>query len=311
MKRSPLTIVVALLLMVIFGLTLFVFQVRQSEVAVITLFDKMESGAVRTNPGPHLQWPWPIERVYKLDQRVHSLEDKLEQVTLPDQNVIMLLTYVGWRISDPAQFFPKFENGSIFRAEDQLQGIVRSAKLEVASKHNFSDFLSADQSQIKFAQIENDILESARQKTAVGNYGIEIKFVQIKSIELPSAVSQAVFDRMKAERSTLVNAIQANANQRSIEIRSEADSAASKLLAEADAQAMKIRGEGEKAKIQSLQIMAQKPDFAKFLMDLDMLEELSKDKTTWIFDHNSSGLELLQAAKPPGAGTNAAVPGHN
>ena len=159
MKRSPLTIIVALLLMAIFGLMLFVFQVRQSEVAVITLFDKMESDAVRTNPGPHLQWPWPIEQVYKLDQRVHSLdleaEDKLEPVTLPDQNIIMLLTYVGWRISDPAKFFPKFENGSILVAETNLQGIVRSAKLEVAGRHNFSDFLSADQSQMKFTQIEN------------------------------------------------------------------------------------------------------------------------------------------------------------
>ena len=45
-------------------------------------------------------------------------------------------------------------------------------------------------------------------------------------------------------------------------------------------------------------------------MDLDMLEELSKDKTTWILDHNTTGLELLQAAKPPGA-TNAAAPAHN
>jgi membrane protease subunit HflC len=312
MKRSPLTIVVALLLVAIFGLMLFVFQVRQSEVAVVTLFDKMASDGVRTNPGPHLQWPWPIERVYKLDQRVHSLEeDKLEQVTLPDQNNIMLLTYTGWRIADPAKFFPKFENGSIPAAESQLGGIVRSAKLEVAARHNFSDFLSADPSQIKFTNIENEILESARQKAAAGNYGVEIKFVQIKSIELPAAVSQAVFDRMKAERSKLVNVIQANAQQRNIEIRSEADSEASKLLAEADAEAQKIRGQGEQAMVQSLQIMDQNPPFAKFLMDLHMMEELSKDKTTWILDSHTTGLELLQGAKPPEAATNAPGPARN
>ena len=57
----------------------------------------------------------------------------------------MLLTYVGWRISDPAKFFPKFANGSITAAETNLQGIIRSAKLDAASKHKFSDFLSADQ----------------------------------------------------------------------------------------------------------------------------------------------------------------------
>jgi membrane protease subunit HflC len=311
MKRSPLTIVVALLLIAIFGLMLFVFQVRKSEVAVVTLFDRMESDGVQTNPGPHLQWPWPIERVYKLDQRVHSLEDKLEPITLPDQNIIMLLTYVGWRISDPAQFFPKFENGSIPAAESQLEGIVRSAKLEVAGQHSFSDFLSADPGQIKFTQIETEIRDKARQKVADGKYGIEIEFVQIKNIELPSGVSQAVFDRMKAERNKLVTAIQANAQERSIEIRSEADSEASKLLAQADARSKEIRGEGQFAMVQSLQVMGQKPDFAKFLMNLDLMEELSKDKTTWILDPNTTGLELLQAAKPPAGGANAAAPAHN
>jgi len=305
MKRSPLTIVVALLLIAVFGLMLFVFQVRQSEVPVVTLFNRMEADCVRTNPGPHLQWPWPIERVYKLDQRVHSLEDKLEPVTLPDQNILMLVTYVGWRISDAASFFPKFENGSVTAAETNLEGIVRSAKLEVAGRHNFSDFLSADQNQMKFTQIENEILESVRQKVAAGNYGIEIKFVQIKNIELPSAVSQTVFDRMKAERAKLVSAITADAQQRSSDIRSEADSEASKLLAEADAQSLKIRGQGLEAIIQSLQVMNQNPDFAKFLMDLDLMKDLSKAKTTWIFDPGTRGLELLQAPKPPAGATNA------
>jgi regulator of protease activity HflC (stomatin/prohibitin superfamily) len=105
---------------------------------------------------------------------------------------------------------------------------------------------------------------------------------------------------MKAERSKLVTAISSSATEQSIKIKSEADKEASKLLADADAKAKEIRGEGQQAMVQSLQVMAQRPEFAKFLMDLDMMEELSKDKTTWILDHNTTGLELLQSAKPPG-----------
>ena len=41
MKRSPLTLAVAFVLIVIFGLLLFVYQVRKSEVAVVTLFGKI------------------------------------------------------------------------------------------------------------------------------------------------------------------------------------------------------------------------------------------------------------------------------
>jgi membrane protease subunit HflC len=314
MKRSPLTIVIALLLIAIFGLMLFVFQVRQSEVAVVTLFDKMESGSVRTNPGPHLKLPWPIERVYTLDQRVHTLDteaaDKLEQITLPDQSIVLLLTYVGWRISDPARFFQNFENGSMIQAETNLQGIIRSAKLEVAGSHNFSDFLSADPNQIKLTQIEKEMLDKARQKVAAGNYGIEIKFVQIKSIELPANVSETVFNRMKAERNKLADAIKADADRQSMAKRAEADSEATAILGEADAKVKEIRGEGEQAMIQSLQVMGQNPELAKFLMNLSMMGDVGKDKTTWILNHNTTGLELLQA-KPSQAATNTPAPTHD
>ena len=157
---------------------------------------------------------------------------------------------------------------------------------------------------MKFTQIENEILDSARQKVAQGNYGIEIKFVQIKSLELPNPVSQAVFDRMKAERAKLVSVITSDAQALSIEIRSKADSQASTLLAEADAQAKEIRGQGQLATVQSLQIISQNPGLAKFLMDLQLLDDLGKDKTTWIFDPGDRGFEVLQGLKPPAA-TNA------
>ena len=40
MKKNLLTVVIAAVLVVIFALLLFVFQVRQSEVAVVTTFGK-------------------------------------------------------------------------------------------------------------------------------------------------------------------------------------------------------------------------------------------------------------------------------
>jgi membrane protease subunit HflC len=217
---------------------------------------------------------------------------------------------VGWRISDPARFFQNFENGSMIQAETNLQGIIRSAKLEVAGSHNFSDFLSADPNQIKLTQIEKEMLDKARQKVAAGNYGIEIKFVQIKSIELPANVSETVFNRMKAERNKLADAIKADADRQSMAKRAEADSEATAILGEADAKVKEIRGEGEQAMIQSLQVMGQNPELAKFLMNLSMMGDVGKDKTTWILNHNTTGLELLQA-KPSQAATNTPAPTHD
>jgi membrane protease subunit HflC len=164
---------------------------------------------------------------------------------------------------------------------------------------------------MKLTQIENEMLTNARARLSASDNGIEIRFVQIKSIELPDSVSQVVFDRMKAERAKLVASISSSANEQSIRIRSDALNQASKLLSEADALAKDIRGEGQLAMVQSLKVMDQNPPLAKYLMDVDMLEELSKNQTTWIFDHNTTGLELLQAAKPPAPATNAPAPAHN
>ena len=70
MKRNPLIIVVGILLAIIVALLLFVFQVRKSEVAVVTTFGRVTS--TETEPGPYLRFPWPRSNVYKLDQRTQN-----------------------------------------------------------------------------------------------------------------------------------------------------------------------------------------------------------------------------------------------
>ncbi|MGP8200965.1 MAG: SPFH domain-containing protein [Limisphaerales bacterium] len=296
MKRSRLTIAVAFVLIVIFGLLLFVYQVRKSEVAVVTLFGRVDH--VKETPGPGFRLPWPIEKVYKLDQRIQDFEGRFEQVKLPDQNLIFLLVYVGWRIDDPAVFFPKFSNGSVVAAQGVLEDVVRSAKNEVAGQHPFPDFISADEKQMKLTQIEGEILDKVRQRVKDLNYGIGIKFVRIKKIGLPESVTQNVFDRMQAEREYYTAQIRSLGEEESTKIKSAADSAAAKLLSDADAQAYAIRGQGEAQMIKSLQVLQENPELAEFNMQITALAQLLKEKATLVLDQSTSPLNLLQPIQP-------------
>ena len=61
---------IGLLLLLVFGLLLFVFQVRQSEVAVVTTFGNPTRPI--TDPGAYLKWPWPIQKVDLYDNRVQT-----------------------------------------------------------------------------------------------------------------------------------------------------------------------------------------------------------------------------------------------
>ena len=105
MKKNLLTVVVSALLAAIFVLILFVFQVRQSEVAVVTRFGRPVR--TQTEPGAFFRLPPGIESVYKLDQRIQSLEDPFTETLTADNNNLLTTVYVGWRISDAAAFFPK------------------------------------------------------------------------------------------------------------------------------------------------------------------------------------------------------------
>src|SRR5947207_15994188 len=106
MKRTPLTLTIGILLIIIFGLLLFVFQVRKSEVVVVTTFGK-PTRAVR-DPGAHLRWPWGIEMIHRLDQRVQNFEDKLTEGLTRDSFNLLTSVYVGWKITEPTAFYPKF-----------------------------------------------------------------------------------------------------------------------------------------------------------------------------------------------------------
>jgi membrane protease subunit HflC len=295
MKRSPLTLTVALVLIIVFGLLLFTYQVRKSEVAVVTLFGRIVN--TKTDPGLGFRWPWPIERVDKLDQRIQNFEDINEQMRLADQNTLMLEVYVGWHITVPAQFYPKFR-GSVEMAQERLEELVRNAKTEVAGRYVFSDFVSADQKQMKFAQFEKDILTKVQQSVAAQDYGIDVNFVQIKKIALPESVTKNVFDRMTSERQFYISQIDASGEEIATKIKSKADSDAAKILSDADADAFKIRAVGEAEMMHSLSVLQQNTNLAIFNMQNAALAELLKDRTTLILDQSTTPLNLLQPIPP-------------
>ena len=78
------TFAIGAVLVVIFALLLFVFQVRQSEVAVVTTFGKPVRASL-DEPGAYFKWPWPIQKVYKFDQRIQNFEDKFSETYTVDK----------------------------------------------------------------------------------------------------------------------------------------------------------------------------------------------------------------------------------
>ena len=250
MNRNFLTVVIGAVLILIFALLLFVFQVRKSEVAVVTTFGRPVANL--TDPGAYFKWPWPVQNVYKFDQRVQNFEDKFSQTYTKDNFTILTSVYVGWKINDASAFFRQIPGASLPAAQQLLENIVRNAKNERIGKHALSEFVNTDPQEVKFEAIEQEIEAAVKNQLSTNNYGIEIEFLGFKKLGLPDAVVQTVFQRMQAERQKYVSKYQFDGEAKAAEIKSSADLSAAETVNNAVAVATRIRAEGEAEAAQTL-----------------------------------------------------------
>jgi membrane protease subunit HflC len=290
-KRNIITVIVGAALVVIFALLLFTFQVRQSEVALVTTFGKPSTSPI-TQPGLYFKLPWPIQRVYRFDNRIQNFEDKFSQTYTHDNNNLILTVYTGWKISDASVFYPKFL-GSVPAAENKLEQMLRNAQTSVAGSHNLSDFVNSDPKQLKFDEMEKEIQDMVQAELSKNNYGIELEFVGFKKIEMPESVTQSVFERMKGERQVLISQQVNEGAREAAMIKSAADRQAAETIANASAVAIHIQGEGEAAAAQVLPVFQQNPELANYLLRLDALQQALNQQTTLIFDERTPPFDLF------------------
>lgn len=291
MKKNLLTIIVSAVLALIFVMILFVFQVRQSEVAVVTRFGRPVRDVV--NPGAYFRLPPGIESVYKLDQRIQSFEDAFTETLTADNNNLLATVYVGWRIADAKAFFPKFRGGSVADAERNLKDIVTQAKAAVVGKHPLGDFVNTSERDLKFDAIEAEIKAILQAQVTANNSGIKIEYLGIKKIGLPEGVTQAVFDRMTADRKKLADDLDSQGISEALKIRSTADREAAQKISAAEGEARRIKGEGDAVAASVYPVFQQNPELAKFLLDLESLEASLKERSILIFDSRTAPFNLF------------------
>ena len=300
MKRNYVTLIVGALCVLVFLSLLFCFQVRQTDVAVVTTFGKF-SRAV-TEPGLYGRWFWPVQKVYRLDNRVQNFERKFEQTTTADGRSLIVSVFIGWRVADPKTFIERFPQGDVTRAEQSLESLVRDAKNGVIGQHRFGELISTNRARVKLGEVESEMLASI-QPRAAANYGIAIDLLGIKQIGLPESITTKVFDRMRAERLRLVKQYQSEGDAESIHIRAEADRARQETLAQAEAQATVIRGQAEAAAAKSFVVFEKNPDLAVFLLELNALQSSLTNRATFVIDPQTAPFHLLKG-QPPDFATN-------
>jgi membrane protease subunit HflC len=289
MKNLAIPILIAAIFVVLLAY-LVTFQVRETELALVTTFGKPRKSI--DEPGLKFKWPTPIERVRKFDARMRVLEPaQLSETTTAGKVPIIVNTYVVWRIVDPLKFYNSMQ-GSITEADKLLGSQISDTQNRIIGQHAFAEFVNSDPDKIKFDAIQAEMLTDLQSRVG-DQYGIEIETLGIKQLKISEDVTQSVFERMKAERNRRTTETIALGSAEATRIRTDADAIKTSLLAAAEARAKAIRGQGDAEAAKYYAMLEANPKLAIFLRDLEAIVTMLKEKATLVIPADIAPLNLL------------------
>jgi len=290
-SRHWATILLGVIVAAIFLVIIFSFQVKSTEYAVITTMGKVTGDAA---PGLHFRWPYPVQNIYKFDNRIRCFEGtagKLEETLTRDAQNILVGIYISYRIKDPVKFFNSWV--TIDKAEEDLNKWMRSDKDQVIGRFNFDQLINTDPKKMQLSEIEDQICASLNAKTE-DKYGVQIVSAGINSINIPEKTTKSVFDRMIAERKKVSTLYRTEGENQAKTIKMLADNNRLQVLTDADAEAKRIRAEGDAQAVKYFADFQKNPELAMFLRKLDSLKKVMGAKTTLILDTDSAPFDILK-----------------
>ncbi len=261
-----------------------VYVVNEKQNAIVLQFGE----AVRTDIPVGLHFKLPIiQEVKKYDARIQTLDEEPDRILTVESKYLLVDSYIKYRISDVLTFY-KANNGS-FNSLNSLLG----QRSEFVLKNNFGKRTVKEVVSGERDELMSIMLNSLND--SVADLGVEIVDFRVKRIDLPSNLSNSVYERMRTERNRLAEELRSQGKEIAREIRAVADKDRVVILAEAYKKAELLRGEGdaEATKIYA-DGFSQDPEFYEFTRSIKAYVETFESKSDMmLIDANSEFLKYL------------------
>ena len=212
------------------------------------------------------------------------------EVNTRDKKVMVTDSFALWSVTDPLKYLSRL-GANKANAESRISVVVYNAVKNVISSTDQADVISGR---------DGKLAEMITEKigTSLDSYGITVKKVETKMLDLPDSNKEAVYQRMISERQNIAAGYIADGQYESNVIKNSTDREVSVLISEAKAQAEKIRAEGE---AEYMRILSEayndesKADYYNYIRSLDALKaSLKGANKTVILNENSELARILQ-----------------
>lgn len=286
--QQNLIAIILVALAVLTGTTAFI--VDQREQALVLQFGNPK--AVITEPGLHFKFPW--QTVETFDRRLLESDAQPNEVITKDKKTILVDNYTRWLIVDPLKVYQvaRTEQG----VNDRMQDVVRGKVREVLGQHTLYEIVSGGDQ----ANLRVELMRAIRDRADQGarDLGISVVDVRIKRADLPSENSEAVFQRMKAERNRIAKEYRSEGEEAAKEIRATAEKQQKLLLAEAYKNSQIIRGHAD---AQATGIYAdahqRDPGFYAFVRSLEAYKQSIGEGTRLVISPDSEFFHFYGQSK--------------
>ncbi|GMM67284.1 MAG: protease modulator HflC [Pseudomonadota bacterium] len=251
------------------------FAVKEGERAIVIQFGKVQrddaTGDTRVfEPGLHFKLPF-IDSVRHLDARIQTLDGTPDRFVTSEKKDLIVDSYVKWRIDDFARYYLS-TGGNKLQAEALLKQKVNNGLRSEFGTRTIAQIVSGERSALM-----NQAMEQA--STSSDELGIEIVDVRVKQINLPTEVSNSIFQRMRAERAAVAREHRSEGQEQAEVIKANIDAKVTVMLADAERNARQLRGEGDALAAQIYaDAYSQNADFYSFLRSMDAYKQSFNSK---------------------------------
>jgi len=265
-----LLIVVVTALIVLYSATFFV---QQSQNAVVVRFGRLIE-TVANDPGLHWRVPF-IDNVVYIDRRIINIDAPSVELTTQDQKRVVISAYLRYRIVDPETFYRVARQEQ--DAERRLVAVLNQVMRDVFGSVPMQDVLTEKRAALMTVVTER-LVPTGKQ------FGVNVFDVRFKRVDLPTANSEAIYNRMRTQRAQEAAQFRAEGEAEARSKRADADKQRIEVLAEARRQSEILRGEGdaEATRIYN-EAFGQDPGFFDFYRSLQAMRTgLGGNTTTFV-----------------------------
>ncbi len=281
---------VILILVLIFALVTLgssMVSTYNDEYKLVLQFGKV----VRVIDTPGLSFKIPFIQTTQSIPNYEMIYDLVpSEVNTRDKKVMVTDSFALWSVTDPLKYLSRL-GANKANAESRISVVVYNAVKNVISSTDQADVISGR---------DGKLAEMITEKigTSLESYGITVKKVETKMLDLPDSNKEAVYQRMISERQNIAAGYIADGQYESNVIKNSTDREVSIMISEAKAQAEKIRAEGE---AEYMRILSEayndesKADYYNYIRSLDALKaSLKGANKTIILNENSELARILQ-----------------